>query len=232
MAVIRCPHCHTQLELDAAYLGQQVQCGQCGSMFTAQLDDTQSPLFQATEPSARPRDWGDDDGELEASDLPPRREITAHLRERDIDFEYAYQKVNGPAVGLLICGWLGVVFALINLGASILLPVLIMNAPVAGNANRPGQALNQQDEAIVNAVGSAVGGVIGMGTSILIILGANRLKVLENHSLAMTAAIVAMIPCFSPCCLIGLPFGIMALQALNDPEVRAAFQANQQQRVD
>jgi hypothetical protein len=46
---------------------------------------------------------------------------------------------------------------------------------------------------------------------------------LSNHGLAMAAAIVAMIPCFSPCCLLGLPFGIWALVMLNKPEVRSQF---------
>ena len=35
--------------------------------------------------------------------------------------------------------------------------------------------------------------------------------------------IIAMIPCVSPCCILGLPFGWSALQVLNDPKVAAAF---------
>lgn len=38
------------------------------------------------------------------------------------------------------------------------------------------------------------------------------------------AAILAMIPCVSPCCLLGLPLGIWALIVLLKPEVKAAFQ--------
>ncbi len=34
----------------------------------------------------------------------------------------------------------------------------------------------------------------------------------------------AMIPCVSPCCLLGLPLGIWALIVLVKPEVKAAFQ--------
>jgi hypothetical protein len=34
-----------------------------------------------------------------------------------------------------------------------------------------------------------------------------------------------MIPCISPCCLLGLPIGIWALVVLLKPEVKAAFTA-------
>jgi hypothetical protein len=49
------------------------------------------------------------------------------------------------------------------------------------------------------------------------------MKNLQSYGLAMTASIVAMIPCISPCCILGLPFGIWALVILNRPEVKAAF---------
>ncbi len=36
----------------------------------------------------------------------------------------------------------------------------------------------------------------------------------------MTSAVLGIIPCTSSCCLIGLPFGIWAIIAMNDPNVR------------
>jgi len=50
-----------------------------------------------------------------------------------------------------------------------------------------------------------------------------KMKKLENYGLAMTASILAMIPCLSPCCLIGLPIGIWAVVVLSKPEVKSAF---------
>ena len=32
-----------------------------------------------------------------------------------------------------------------------------------------------------------------------------------------------MVPCISPCCLVGLPIGIWALVVLNKPEVKGSF---------
>ena len=59
--------------------------------------------------------------------------------------------------------------------------------------------------------------------SALIVMGGVRMKGLNNHALAMTAAVFALLP-FSPCCVIGLPCGIWALNVLAEPEVQEAFQ--------
>jgi hypothetical protein len=49
-----------------------------------------------------------------------------------------------------------------------------------------------------------------------------KMKKLERYGLAMTASILAMLPC-SLCCVLGLPIGIWALVVLMKPEVKSAF---------
>ena len=51
------------------------------------------------------------------------------------------------------------------------------------------------------------------------------MKNLSSSGLATAAAIIATIPCLSPCCPLCLIFGIWSLVAMSDPEVKAAFQA-------
>jgi hypothetical protein len=65
--------------------------------------------------------------------------------------------------------------------------------------------------------------VIGVIIGVVILLGALKMQKLQNYNFAMAAAIIAMIPCISPCCLLGLPAGIWALIVLMKPEVKAAF---------
>ena len=65
--------------------------------------------------------------------------------------------------------------------------------------------------------------IIGLVVGALILFGAIKMKNLESYGLAMTASIIAMIPCVSPCCLLGLPLGIWAVVVLNNPEVKSAF---------
>ena len=64
---------------------------------------------------------------------------------------------------------------------------------------------------------------IGIGLAILVLMGGIKMNKLESYSLAMAASIIAVIPCFSPCCLLGIPIGIWALVVLNDPNVKSAF---------
>jgi ABC-type proline/glycine betaine transport system permease subunit len=56
-----------------------------------------------------------------------------------------------------------------------------------------------------------------------IIFAALKMKELRQWELSLAASIVAMIPCISPCCILGLPIGIWALVVLLRPEVKEAF---------
>lgn len=55
------------------------------------------------------------------------------------------------------------------------------------------------------------------------IVSAQKMKRLESYGFAMTAVILAVIPCFSPCLILGIPFGIWALVAINQQGVKDAF---------
>jgi hypothetical protein len=57
---------------------------------------------------------------------------------------------------------------------------------------------------------------------LLIILGGVRMMSLRSYGLAVTAAILALLPC-QPLFLLGLIFGIWALIVLSRPSVKAAF---------
>ena len=78
----------------------------------------------------------------------------------------------------------------------------------------------------VHAMSGGIGivfNIIGMIMAVVVLLGALKMKKLESFGFAMTATIIAMVPCISPCCWIGLPIGIWALVILNKPEVKGAF---------
>jgi len=66
--------------------------------------------------------------------------------------------------------------------------------------------------------------LVGIAVGAVIIFGALKMRKLQNYNLAMTAAILAMVPC-SACCIIGLGAGIWSLVVLMKPEVKAAFTA-------
>ncbi|MBW3597913.1 MAG: hypothetical protein KY475_11640 [Planctomycetes bacterium] len=146
----------------------------------------------------------------------------------------ASSKVAGPAIALIVIGVLNVLLALLGVVNNI----RTMGAdPAEIEAQfQPGQLedLEQQGfdpQAFVKfaQAGGAIGvvlNIIALIVGIVIIMGALKMKNLQSRGLAMTAAILAMIPFISPACcpcIIGLPIGIWALVAMNDPNVKTSF---------
>jgi hypothetical protein len=132
----------------------------------------------------------------------------------------ALEKVYGPAIGLMITAILGFAGALVGL----LWSVAGVGAMNWQSLNLPGQ--NPEMMRMLQMTTGAVGTVfrlIGLAVCVLIFYGGLKMKKLENHGLCVGAGVVALIPCVSPCCLVGLPVGIWALVVLNNPEVRAHF---------
>jgi hypothetical protein len=126
----------------------------------------------------------------------------------------AAELVKGPAIGLIVVAILGVLFAIISL-----IKNLLMGGSIPANSQI-------QLPAWVNMLSGTIGvvlSIIGILMCGVILLGGMKMKKLESYGLAMTVSIIAMIPCLSPCCLIGLPIGIWALVVLSKPEVKSAF---------
>lgn len=130
----------------------------------------------------------------------------------------ALSLINGPATGLLITGILGAVGAVAG---------MIVNALGVGTrAFQAGRGGNAAAERMVQMMAGGAGvfsALVHIALAALIIYGALQMKKLVNYKLCMAAAIIALAPCVSPCCLVGLPVGIWALVMLNKPEVKSAF---------
>jgi hypothetical protein len=126
----------------------------------------------------------------------------------------AAELVKGPAIGLIVVAILGVIFAIFSL-----LKNLLMGGAVPANS----QIQMPAWVAMLSGTVGVVLSIIGILVCGVILLGALKMKKLESYGLAMTASIIAMIPCLSPCCLIGLPIGIWSLVVLSKPEVKSAF---------
>jgi hypothetical protein len=113
----------------------------------------------------------------------------------------ARQKVNAPAVMLMVTAGLGLVVALMGLVSS-----------GGGSAARP--APGGSGVIFLNLFQLAASGFI--------FFGALKMKNLESHGLAMAASIVAIIPCFTSC-FFAIPAGIWSLVVLCKADVKAAF---------
>jgi hypothetical protein len=123
-------------------------------------------------------------------------------------------RVSAPAIALIVTAAVGLALQILSLPINLL--------QLAGGAAAP----PPMDIPFVFDPRVAVAsGVIGILIGIIVLIGALKMKNLESYGFAVASAIIAMVPCFSPCCFLGLPFGIWALVVLSDPQVKAAFRS-------
>ena len=125
----------------------------------------------------------------------------------------ALDQLKGPAIGLMVTAGIGAAFQILG---------LIMNLMGAGFG-----AMARGTEGMPSMLSGGIGAVfnvIGLVMAVVVFMGAMKMKNAQSFGFAMAAAIIAMIPCIGPCCLLGLPIGIWAIVVLMKPEVKAAFQ--------
>ncbi len=126
-------------------------------------------------------------------------------------------QVSGPSIGLLVTGIIGGVFSII---------VLFMSFLGTSLSSLMADRFDEFDDRYVELYEGAAGiasSLIGILVAAFIIYAALKMKELTQYGLCMAASILAMIPCISPCCIIGLPIGIWCLIVLTKPEVKTAF---------
>jgi predicted Zn finger-like uncharacterized protein len=159
----------------------------------------------------------DEDADEEEEDRPRRRRRGGRGRRRGS--ADAAAAVGGPAIALMITGGLAIGLSLLGMILNLTGVGLMAGAGQHGGGPRGGP---DNAEMIGNAVGGIVGGIVGICWGGIVLTGALKMKSLQGYGYAMTACIVAMIPC-NGCCLLGLPFGIWGLVVLNREEVKEAF---------
>jgi GYF domain 2 len=130
----------------------------------------------------------------------------------------ALQAVNAPAIWLRATAILNAILAIFGLSMNIL--------KLAGVDT----GMSGIEETEMSKVFSAAGGwmeiaadFVCITVSVLIFIGASKMKALENRPYAVAASVLSLLPCVSPCCIVGIPIGIWALVVLNRAEVKSQF---------
>jgi hypothetical protein len=250
-ATTTCPDCHRDLRVPDNLLGTLVRCPHCQSEFTAgaatpmpgpQPAPVESDPFADTlaKPEPPPSDAfraADTESPADAPvygpiPLPPRPDLDAddeddddlderyqESRLRRIEqesYENAKRRVLPPAICLMVTGGICLV-----IDAFRIIMLVIQVAAGAFAAPPPGAApFGGMEFAIGVAVGS-IGMSILWGS--LVLYAGIKLKQLKSYGMVMAGCIIAMLPCFDACCLLGLPFGIWALVLIHDDQIRRHF---------
>jgi type IV secretory pathway protease TraF len=127
-----------------------------------------------------------------------------------------------PAIGLIIVGALNAVSGL----------VLILGRLVS-LVKGPDRVITDEDRRLgylVAIIFIPIISLISIAASPIIIFGGIQMLGARRYSIALWAAILALIPLTSVCCIPGIPIGIWALIVLRHPEVRAGFEGYQMPR--
>jgi len=123
-------------------------------------------------------------------------------------------QVSGPSVGLLITGILTAILYFIGLISSVF---------ETGIESIKAHRYFEEYADIAEGAAGVAFCFVGLLVAAFIIYASLKMKGLTQWGLCIAASIIAMIPCISPCCIVGLPIGIWCLVVLTKPEVRAAF---------
>jgi hypothetical protein len=137
----------------------------------------------------------------------------------------ALQRIKAPAVALIVTAILNLLFGLWGLvKTAFFQPNLQQLDSELQQLNNPqlNELIHKWMHIAYGPVG-IIGSLFGLALSVLILIGAMKMHSLRSYEFAMTAAIVAMLPCVTSCCLIGLPFGIWALMVMSKPDVKSHF---------
>jgi hypothetical protein len=133
----------------------------------------------------------------------------------------ALKLVKGPAIGLIVTAILNLVLALWSL-----VKLIFFHTDISQLYSGIPQFNDPQVQQLLHLAYGPLGiinSLFALAMSVLVLIGAMKMQSLRSFGFAFAAAILAMIPCLTPCCVLGLPFGIWALVVLNKPEVKSQF---------
>lgn len=212
-ALNHCPSCNRPLRVPDELIGRNVKCPDCGTVFQSTAEGGQAAPLPVSPAGT--------------DQLPPPTDGTLWDRSR------AAGSLTGPAIGLLV---LSVLWMLV-LGWTLLGVTQVRNDPQALDRFREDFKKAQERpltpeeskafDRIFDRLTSAES--VGVLTAILaanavIFIGAIQMLRMRTRPLAILAAILATLPVVSsPCCFIGIPFGIWALVMLFRPGIAEAF---------
>jgi hypothetical protein len=127
------------------------------------------------------------------------------------------KRLQLPAIGLIVVGALNLLSGLVLILGRLVSIVKGRDPVITDEDRRLGY--------MFAIIFFPIVGLISIAASPIIIFGGIQMLRARRYSIALWAALLALIPLTSVCCIPGIPIGIWALIVLRNPEVRAAFES-------
>jgi phage FluMu protein Com len=222
----RCSQCQRLLRTGDDTAGKQAQCPECGAITTipAAPDAIREPAIPASSTPSQP-----DSSPTGQRNLPQQSPVLPQPSGPWpqngggvlVSPAFAAERLSTPATAIILLTILGIAFQgyfllrLTRVGTEDFRQQVIAQNPELKDL--PLDSFNQIVKIIVVAT------IIQLLFDAVILAGAIQMRRVRNRGFAVFSAILALIPCTSPCCVFTLPFAIWALVVLNDETVKAAF---------
>jgi hypothetical protein len=138
----------------------------------------------------------------------------------------ALEKVKAPAIGLIVTAAVNIILCVWSLfSRPDAEQIQEFNTKIQQLNNPQIEQIFHKGIAMLNGPLAIANGIFELAISTLILIGAIKMLSLRSYGFAFAAAVLAVLPCVTPCCgfLIGIAFGIWSLIVLNKPEVKSHF---------
>ena len=127
-----------------------------------------------------------------------------------------------PAIALIIVGTLNALSGLVLILGRVVSVIKGRDPVITDEDRRLGY--------MVAGIFFPIVSLISIAASPIIIFGGIQMLRARRYFIALWAAILALVPLTSVCCIPGIPIGIWALIVLRHPEVRASFEGHEMPR--
>lgn len=207
---VSCPSCGHNYTFADDKSGKQFHCKGCGALVRV----PEAAVVEAELVD----DWGDDEDEDDFDEgdrpfAPPKTSSRGRSgRRRNEEADWIVTAV--PAIFLMVISGIALLWAIVQ-GISVLAVGFQNNA-------QPGMNAGEQ-AAAMGAIGAML--FLNFITNSGVLLGGYHMLTRGSYRLAMVGVILAMIPCLSPCIVLGIPFGIWGLVVLLMDSVRHTFKS-------
>jgi len=208
----RCTSCGKLLRTADETAGREAQCPACGTVMSVP-ETVEAAAPEAASPFGGENPFESSSADRHGDEVNPYEAPADYASWQSQSLTPPIERVRIPAICLMVGSGLGIVLQIASVGFYIVVLIAAMNEAEA----------QEPAEMYVMTAAQVGSGVLGILLRAVVFFGAIKMKNLQNYGLSMAAAIIAVIPCFSACCLLELPFGIWALVVLSNAEVKQAF---------
>ncbi len=225
---IHCPSCNRELRVPDELLGKKVKCPACSTTFTASVagleTEPQAPTPLGSEPSSpvrlqpAPEEGVDAAGGYQEDYERPSRPSRDRSRGLAV--------MRPPAICLLVSS----VISILVVGYFMVVALAVTKGQFEAQMQAQGKVQTPQEKEAAEKMigffigpGPAVFHLLFIGVNLLIILSSIMMLIGKMRWLAVLGSILAILNVDCVCCVLGIPFGIWSLIALNNPDAKAAF---------